>query len=324
MYMHFSCRNCSKVYAVPVTQDPIGPVHCTTCDDRLPASALPAKKPRPKAIVMPAAALSRRSRDHRQAVKRTQESREKILSANRQKFMSNRPSSSAASSSTASSSVAWWRADDSDEDSDSDSNDDGDNDYIPTLSHLFNLRMRLTKNAYAPRGSDGRDSTYLMKANSVIRGKHGRGDLPAIMKKHLGWAKPSRCTAWRYAGTTNYSKNKFTSSEWCHLIADSLGGPSTGDNLVAASFSANTYMAAIEAMLQSQSALSLEVIVHCSAKCLAEWIEYNIHHKGKGKSYPTIHIDALAKGFCDQDLLRVQTDLQTWLKSVGIDVKLTP
>jgi hypothetical protein len=151
----------------------------------------------------------------------------------------------------------------------------------------------------------------------------GRLDLNRVMGKHMGPPAPSKYPAWRYVGSTSYSVNRFDSSEWCHLVADSLGGPSEPSNLVAASFSANTYMAALEALLKGQSALSLSVTAHCSAPNLGEWIFYRIRHRQSGKSYDEA-IDARASGFNAANLTSVQTNLQRWLAARGIHVNLSP
>jgi hypothetical protein len=142
------------------------------------------------------------------------------------------------------------------------------------------------------------------------------------MGKHLGSPTPPKYPAWRHAGTTRYSTDKFKSSEWCHLVADSLGGPSVPANLVAASFSANTYMAALEALLKGQSGLTIEVTVHCSAPYLGEWIFYRIRQRSSGHVYDA-SIDARASAFSLADLTRVQQDLQKWLGTRGIKVKLS-
>ncbi|NYZ13295.1 hypothetical protein HL658_12100 [Azospirillum sp. RWY-5-1] len=99
--------------------------------------------------------------------------------------------------------------------------------------------------------------------------------------------------------------------EWCHLIADSLGGPTAADNLVAASYGANTYMAVIEALLKGHTALRVTVKAYCSADHFAELIVYKIDYNHHSISFD---IDGRNYNFTIDDMKDVQDKLNAWLK----------
>lgn len=267
------------------------------------ASGYGAKKLRSGAILLTAAALSRRGREQRLVVKRHREMRQQIMMQHRLKASSSEGVS--------------------DDESDVAEEVDDDDEFLPTPNHCYNIRMRLTRNAYNARVNYNYDAGCVLTMRRGILGTAGRLNLNEVMGRYIGPPTPVNYPAWRHVGSTRYSINKFASSEWCHLVADSLGGPSTPPNLVAASFSANTYMAAIEALLQGQSALTLDITVRCSAAHLGEWIFYRIVHNASGHTYD-VHIDARADFFSVSDLDTVQSSLQTWLAAHGIKVKLSP
>lgn len=306
MYLHFRCIPCNKVYALQKSlwdqthrrdDDPL----CRSCKGQTLASGSGARKLRGGAILLTAAAASRRERMARITTRRSKARAEEVHARRH-------------------GSLAF----DSDlsDDSDSDSSD-SDDDYLPQPDRPYNIRMRLTQGAYRARGHHDRDAGCVQRMAGSILGTAGRLDLNRVMGRHMGPPTPSNYPAWRHVGAPSYAVDRFSSCEWCHLIADSLGGPSEPRNLVAASFCANTYMAAVETLLKGQSALSLTVTVHCSAPYLGEWIYYRIDHRSSGQSYD-VSIDARADGFCARDLRDVQTALQTWLAARGIDVDISP
>lgn len=214
-------------------------------------------------------------------------------------------------------------SDDDDDDQVGTADDDDDDDFAPTPDHAYNIRMRLTPAPYSGRASCTSDSSLTLKVRRQIQATAGRLDLNKVMGKHFKKPSPSAYPAWKHAGTTSYKKDKFSSSEWCHLVADSLGGPSDSSNLVAASFSANTYMAALEALLKGQTGLMVDVTVLCSFDHIADMIVYRLEDRHSSSRAFEAKIDGAASGFSASDLSTVQRDLQSWLKTCGIDVKLS-
>ena len=307
MYLHFRCVPCKRVYALQAdanrsVKSRAPTPDCRSCNQPTSASGFGARKLRSGAILLTAAALSRTAGRMRQAAVRTAAKRDALVSARR---------------------AAQRRGDqDSSDESDEELLDD-DDEFLPTPNVPFNIRMRLTQAPYVARSHYSHDAGCVLMATRSIYNTAGRLDLNLVMGKHMGHPAPRNYPAWRYVGSTAYSINRFDSSEWCHLVADSLGGPSEPGNLVAASFSANTYMAALEALLKGQSALSLTVTAHCSAPNLGERIFYRIHHRQSGKIYDQT-IDARAPGFNAANLTNVQTNLQAWLAARGIHVNLSP
>ena len=111
-----------------------------------------------------------------------------------------------------------------------------------------------------------------------------------------------------------------THYEWCHLVGDSLGGDTTGTNLVAGSYGCNTYMATIEKLLIGKTELVIKVTALCNNEHVAEFIRYEIWPLGKSKAthLKSFMIDAANFYFTTADMVEVQNDLIIWLKSVGV------
>jgi hypothetical protein len=309
-YLHFRCiPPCKRVYALQRDGErnlkdmtKVACPHCRACGKKTRSSGTGANKPRGGAIVLTQTSLARLARPRRTAFR---EQANKLVAQQDQEQMLD---------------IEVGMVDDPDEDEQEDVNYVGE-------SHTYNIRMRLTPGPYQARPTGGivDSNAVLTMINRPITGTAGRGNLNDIMGKYLSpvTVLTKDYSAWRHVGGPPYNqKTKFRSFEWCHLVADSLGGESIPKNLVAASFCANTFMAALEAMLKAQSALSLSVTVECTSPHAADFIKYVITHPAKQKSI-TFDIDALAMGFSALDLTKYQTELQQWLKIVGINAALS-
>lgn len=310
-YLHFRCKPpCNRVYALQrdgerdikdITK--VSAPVCRACGNKKTiSSGSGAKKPRSGAIVLTEASLARLARPKRLTVR---EHSNRVAARQEEERMLD---------------VEVGVVEDPDE------NEEEDDNYVGE-SHTYNIRMRLTPGPYQARPTRGMIDTNatLPMLNRPIAGTAGRLNLNDVMGKHLGvlTVATPKYSAWRHVGGPPYNqRTKFRSYEWCHLVADSLGGPSTPDNLVAASFCANTFMAALEAMLKAQTALSLSVTAHCTSPHAADFIEYVITHRATQKSIK-FEIDALAMGFSAADLTTYQTQLQKWLQTVGINAALS-
>ena len=184
-----------------------------------------------------------------------------------------------------------------------DENELSDPEYVPQVD--FTPNMRFT-DASGPSMTQRVPSTVtglvqtpfeMISKSHTITNKAGRGDTGAVMALALTFPKPKKLSAYTWANWGGvspargmpYTKNKYCSLEWCHLIADSLGGPTMCDNLVAASYAANTYMMTIEEKLNAQSNLSIQIKAECSRDHVAEFIYYTVI---KGNSQNTWTIDA--------------------------------
>jgi len=109
--------------------------------------------------------------------------------------------------------------------------------------------------------------------------------------------------------------------EWCHLIADSLGGPTAQDNLFCGTYYANTAMLCIESLLRGKTHLEIQVEVDVRANTHAgEKITYRIRRKStqgntkrvKSTPFETV-IDALATGCNNGAATALRKKVRTWL-----------
>ena len=103
--------------------------------------------------------------------------------------------------------------------------------------------------------------------------------------------------------------------EWCHLIADCLGGPTTENNLVCGSNYANTAQLCIERLLVGKS--HLEVSVRAELRLgtdLCELITYRIRATGRTGEFQE-QIDGLATGCTAVAGRDLQTRLREWLNA---------
>ena len=174
MYLHFRCVPCNKVYALQKSpwdrthrrdDDPL----CRSCKGQTLASGSGARKLRSGAILLTAAATSRRERTAR-VTTRQNKARAEDVRARRH------------------GSLAF----DSDlsDDSDSDSSD-SDDDYLPQPDRPYNIRMRLTQGAYQARLHHGHDAGCVLRMERGILGTAGRLDLNRVMGRHMGPPTPA-------------------------------------------------------------------------------------------------------------------------------------
>ncbi|WNG46149.1 hypothetical protein F0U60_20045 [Archangium minus] len=126
-----------------------------------------------------------------------------------------------------------------------------------------------------------------------------------------------RLSAWKYAGwKVSYKDDRKRSAEWCHLRAASLGGATVPRNLVAASYSANTFMAVIESRIRGNSNVQVEVEAHCSRQHVAERIVYKVRSKKDRRTNIQFNIDAKCKYFTATDGRIVGNHLDYWLSGI--------
>jgi hypothetical protein len=197
--------------------------------------------------------------------------------------------------------------------------DEDDEDFLPT-PRGYNLAMRYHGGSHAVRHvfptitnianttwtriamSTGRSNTNTCMGTAI----NGRGSLPA--QKHSGRGVP-------------YKRDKFNSDEWCHLIADSLGGPTSAANLVAASFGANTFMAVIESKIQNNTKIEVKVKAYCSAPYVAEHIVYKLRATGNSNKQIEFSIDGCCQDFDQNDAFVYGKQVTDFLKLHGLTKK---
>jgi hypothetical protein len=203
-------------------------------------------------------------------------------------------------------------------------NDLDDTNYEPPARDPFNISMRLTSGQSENQGR--RDSKvvdalinpfWTKPAKGMIGAKQNRptttGSVMGAAIKGKGTLSAANASK---RGTKFYPGSK-THQEWCHLVGDSLGGPTSAENLVAGSYGANTYMCAIEKMLIGNTAVHIEITAYCSTAHIAERIVYTMSTPKSSNTY-TFTIDAMNNNFTQSDMEGVQKEVSDWLKSVGV------
>ncbi|WNG35720.1 hypothetical protein F0U61_20145 [Archangium violaceum] len=113
-----------------------------------------------------------------------------------------------------------------------------------------------------------------------------------------------------------YNGDPQNNEEWCHLLAASLGGATVPKNLVAASYSANTFMLVIESLIRGNSNVQVEVEAHCSRQHVAEWIVYKVRSKKDRRSNIQFNIDAKCTDFTATDGSIVGNYMGYWLSGI--------
>ena len=109
--------------------------------------------------------------------------------------------------------------------------------------------------------------------------------------------------------------------EWCHIIADSLGGPTVAANLFCGTFHCNTAMLCIENILRGKTHLEVQIAVEiCTTTYIGLLVTYRVRKKKSGQDKKRLNavfekqIDALATGCTAQDGTELSGDLKKWLR----------
>lgn len=120
---------------------------------------------------------------------------------------------------------------------------------------------------------------------------------PAEMAKKLGpGAAPGLLSADEWVAKKGRTAGglKF---EWCHIVADCLGGATTWNNLVAGGYNANTHMMYIEMACKGRGYLEVGVEVYVKDDFIAEYIVYHIRERGSNRASISFRIDSFSAGF---------------------------
>jgi hypothetical protein len=183
------------------------------------------------------------------------------------------------------------------------------------LPPAFNPKMRLTK------GGSRRTCRVVWPQDATLRKSQPGCRVGDAHHRKEGNASPimglaingkGLLSAWEHAGRPNYALDKTKSSEWCHLWADCLGGPTIAANLVSASYCANTEMLVIEHKLKGKAQYSITVVADCATAHVAEMIHYTITHR-KSSASRTWMIDGRNDAFTREDMTALERDLKTWM-----------
>lgn len=102
--------------------------------------------------------------------------------------------------------------------------------------------------------------------------------------------------------------------EWCHMIADCLGGATKKENLFCGGKHANTHMEVIEHHLMGRTEFEVSVEVQARENtCFAEYLIYRVR-SGAGQTEWSATIDSLSAGFSREDKQKVDTELGLWIR----------
>jgi len=203
---------------------------------------------------------------------------------------------------------------------------EADPEYVPNVP--FNPAMRMTDPSWGnatcrnPLTAAALVQTpfTMTTPDFTISVKAGRpADTGSTMAAALPVAPLKKVSAYTWANWgqnpatrgMRYTVDKKRSLEWCHLIADSLGGPTHADNLVAASYGANTFMMTIEEQLNAKSTLNVQVTVTCSGDHVAEFIYYTVK---KGNASRMWIIDGRNDNFCWADYNRYGQEVRDFIQ----------
>lgn len=208
-----------------------------------------------------------------------------------------------------------------------------DSEFVPTADR-WNFDQRLTigdmkERTQYPNGLSQIKKSRLSPITAQIEGERAK-DCAQIIGQALG---VSRVSAWAISNQVGapigrrWSLGEKDTAEWCHLVGVALGGKTTDDNLVAASYCANTYMGVIEKAVQGRTDLEVEIRVEGQQSALfgsknsknydhiAEKIEYAISKVGSGSALIAFTIDALISGFSKADADKVAHAVKNALPS---------
>lgn len=190
--------------------------------------------------------------------------------------------------------------------------------------HTYDINMRLTSGLFRAQCRQFDPSMYdqalIKRKSQLVAGTAGRQSCCVVMGAEIlgkgtisaaGYAK--MVNKWPDPPSIFEPKDAKSRPEWCHLIADSLGGPTEHENLVSASYGANTYMAVIEAMIKGHTGLLITVEAYCSATHFAEFIVYTIQPRNSS-AYIRYTIDGRNYRFTKDDMTDVQNELDRWMK----------
>lgn len=198
-----------------------------------------------------------------------------------------------------------------------------DPEYVPQVD--FRPDMRFTDPSWGtvtfrnPNTILVQHAFRMAKPDHQITAKANRTDTGTAMALVLPVGKLKKVSAYTWANWNlkppqfgqPYLTNKKRSLEWCHLVADSLGGPTQADNLVAASYGANTFMMTIEEKLNARTNLAIQITADCGKDHVAEFIYYTVK---KGTASKTWIIDARNDNFGRADYETVGKEVTDFIK----------
>jgi hypothetical protein len=208
---------------------------------------------------------------------------------------------------------------DSDDELEAMADDDADADPDFLLSPEFSINMRYSAGGgFAARivaGKTRKKSTPWTR----IGPRAGRGVSTSAQFGNVTAHDYGHRHAPGYAGQRPTTGN--SDYEWCHLIADSLGGPTTAANLFCGTYHANTAMLCLEGPLYGKSEYEIRVEVDVRAKTdLGESIDYYVRkavsrHKAKRTKPVPFHVtlDARATGCSQPDGEALSKLLCDWM-----------
>ncbi|MEM9554259.1 MAG: DNA/RNA non-specific endonuclease [Acidobacteriota bacterium] len=158
-------------------------------------------------------------------------------------------------------------------------------------------------------GFTGINHNETKQQREPVKGKAGRKNTNSVMGVAIYKKGTVSANQWAKNGSWNRSQ-PWKNYEWCHLIGDCLGGPTSAANLVAARYCANTYMAALEVILAGKTKYKVDVKALCSRQHLGVVIDYRVV---ASKTWTNFVIPAGLMAFSRSDFQAVQKRLKSWL-----------
>ena len=176
--------------------------------------------------------------------------------------------------------------------------------YAPTVGFTPSFRLSSTnstcRGAFPATTEVAGAFTAVMESHKTTAVTISNKD--AVMATALGsGAKPNKLSATEWATKNAPAALPKLDYEWCHIIADCLGGPTSAANLFAGGYHANTHMMYIEMACKGRGYLEVRVQVFVSHPKVGDHIIYSIREKGSNRAALSITIDALSQGFSRKD-----------------------
>jgi hypothetical protein len=189
--------------------------------------------------------------------------------------------------------------------------DEIDDEYVPSAD--FNPDLRFTS---AGEFDKAQFLFGVTKATpwTKITGKAGRGNTAAQFGGESAELHGSRFEPQYHGQPPATGTSRF---EWCHLIADSLGGPTNANNLFCGTYHANTAMLCIEKVLRGKTHLEVKIDVTIRAKTeLGLIINYQVRNPRSSNIFSK-RIDGLATGCTKSDGTKLSGEVRKWVGRYG-------
>lgn len=190
--------------------------------------------------------------------------------------------------------------------------DEEDEEYVPSPD--FNPDLRFTgagtfKPAKFHFGTHVKSTPW-----TRVTGKAGRGNTAAQFNNTTAEQYGTQHAPGYVGQAPATGQSRF---EWCHLIADSLGGPTSQANLFCGTYHANTAMLCIEKVLRGKTQLEVKIeVILDQATHMGLLVNYRFRHPKSAKEFAA-SIDAQATGCTKQEGTALSGEARKWIGKYG-------